>query len=213
MSAQATLPRAVARSRRIDLRVVVGILLFLAGILATSGIIREANERSTVLVAAANLEAGHALRPDDLRVAEIGLGAGVASIDADELDVLSGRVLAGPVEAGQILSPATIAAGPPLDTNEVAISVAVPPAHAVGGALQSGNRVAVLATREPERPFARTTVLLSGVRVIAVRHPEGAGADPSLTVTLAVSTDDAAAVAQAANSGVIDLVLLPGGPE
>lgn len=213
MSAQATLPRAVARSRRIDLRVVVGLLLFLAGILATSGIIRQANERSTVLVAAANLEAGHALQPGDLQVAEIGLGAGVASIDADELDALSGRVLAGPVESGQILSPSTIAAGPPLDADEVAISVAVPPAHAVGGTLQSGNRVAVLATREPERALARTTVLLSGVRVIAVLHPEGAGADPSLTVTLAVSTDDAAAIAQAANSGVIDLVLLPGGPE
>lgn len=210
MSTQA-LPRAVARSRRIDLRIVVGLLLFLAGVLATSAIVRQANERSSVLVAATDLEAGHALAPGDLRVAEVSIGGGVASIGADQLDVVAGRVLAGPVESGQVLSPSSIAAGPPLEPGQVAISVGVLPAHAAGGALQSGNRVMVLATEDPDRPTARTAVLLSDVRVIAVGHPEGPGADPSLTVTLAVAEEDAAALAQAANSGVLDLVLLPGG--
>ncbi len=212
MSTQ-VLPRAVARSRRIDLRVVAGLLLFLAGVLATSAIIRQANERSAVLVAAADLDAGHALQPGDLRVAEVGLSGGVASIGAGELEAVSGRVLAGAVESGQILSPATIAAGPPLEAGQVAISVGVLPAHAAGGALQSGSRVMVLATQDPDRPSARTTVLLSEVRVIAVDHSEGPGADPSLTVTIALAAEDAAAVAQAANSGLVDLVLLPGGSQ
>src|SRR5918996_2514532 len=112
MSTQA-IPRAVARSRRIDLRVVLGLLLFLGGVLATSSIVRQANERSAVLVAATDLDVGHALDPADVRVAEIGLGSGVAAIGADQLDSLTGRVLAGPVESGQVLSPSTVAAGAP----------------------------------------------------------------------------------------------------
>ncbi|MGH2383378.1 MAG: hypothetical protein ACRDG7_19475, partial [Candidatus Limnocylindria bacterium] len=56
-----------------------------------------------------------------------------------------------------------------------------------------------------------TSVLLSEVEVVAVTQEQGPAADPLLTVTLAVSSDDAAAVAQAANSGVLDLALLPAG--
>jgi Flp pilus assembly protein CpaB len=207
MSAQA--PRAIARSRRIDMRVVVGLLLFFVGILATSGIIRQAQERTPVLVAAHSLEPGHTIEKSDLRVAEIGLSPGIASLSANQLEAVEGSVLSAPLEAGQVMTPGAVGAGPALNAGQVAISVGVAPQHAAGGRLRSGDRVQLLATEDPDRPTARTSLLLSDVEVIAVHQEQGPAADPILTVTLAVSSDDATAVAQAANSGVLDLALLP----
>jgi Flp pilus assembly protein CpaB len=208
MSAQA-LPRAIARSRRIDLRVVVGLLLFFVGILATSGIIRRAQERTPVLVATQSLEPGRTIEKSDLRVAELGLSPGVASLPANELEAVTGSVLRAPLEAGQVITPGAVAAGPAVGAGQVAISVGVAPQHAAGGSLRSGDRVQLLATEDTDRPTATTTLLLSGVEVISVDQEQGPAADPLLTVTLAVSSDDATAVAQAANSGVLDLALLP----
>lgn len=210
MSAQA-LPRAIARTRRIDMRVVVGLLLFVVGILATSGLIRQAQERTPVLVATQALQPGHTVEVGDLRVAEVGLSPGVASLSASELDAVVGRVVTAPVEAGQVMTPGAMSSGPPLAAGEVAISVGVAPQHAAGGSLQAGDRVTLLATEDPDRPTARTSELLSDVEVITVQQEQGPAADPLLTVTLAIASDDAAAVAQAANSGVLDLALLPAG--
>lgn len=210
MSAQ-VLPRAIARTRRIDMRVVVGLLLFTVGILATSGLIRQAQERTPVLVATRTLEPGDTIQEGDLRVAEVGLSPGVASIPADRLETLVGQVLTAPVENGQIMTPGALSSAPSLAPGEVAISIGVPPQHAVAGNLKAGDRVRLLATEDPGRPTARTSVLLSDVRVVAVHQEDAPAADPTLTVTLGVAADDATAVAQSANSGVLDLVLQPGG--
>lgn len=210
MSTQA-LPRAIARTRRIDLRVVVGLLLFIVGILATSGLVRQAKERTPVLVAARSLEPGETLQSEDLRVAEMGLASGVATVSADDLDSVVGQELTSPVEAGQVLAPGAIASGPSFSAGQVALSVAVAPSRAAGGSLRSGDRVMLLGTEDPDRPTARTTILLSSVEVISVDEAQGPGVEPNLTVTLAVEQDDAPAVVQAANSGVLDLVLLPSG--
>lgn len=205
------LPRAVARSRRIDLRVVVGLLLFAVGILATSGVIREANERTSVLVAARTLQPGQTLRPDDIRVAEVGLAPGIVAIFAADVHDIVGEAVVSPLEEGQILSPASVATGSALAPGQVAMSVAVAPSHAAGGALQAGNRVMVLSTQSPDRTSARTVVLLAEVEILSVGSEDGPGAEPAITVTLAVSESEAPILAQAANSGVIDLVLLPAG--
>lgn len=205
------LPRALARSRHIDFRVVVGLLLFVVGVLATSAVIRQAEERTPVLVATRPLQPGHTLEASDIRVAEVGLSSDLASLGADEYDAVVGRVLAAPLEPGQLLAPAAVAETMLLGPGEVAMSVGVAPDHATGGALRSGDRVMVLATENLNRQAASTSVLLSDVAVISVERPETPGAEPTLTVTLAVTGDDAPALAQAANSGVIDLVLLPTG--
>lgn len=208
MSAQ-VLPRAAVRTRRIDLRIVVGLLLFVVGVLATSGLIRQAKERTPVLVVTRALEPGEILGSEDLRVAEMGLASGIATVSADDLDSVVGGILTSPLEAGQVLAPGAISGGPSLSTEQVAMSVAVAPSRAAGGNLRSGDRVMLLGTEDPDRPTARTTVLLPSVEVVAVDEAQGPGVDPNLTVTLAVGANDAQSVVQAANSGVLDLVLLP----
>jgi Flp pilus assembly protein CpaB len=208
MSAQ-VLPRAAAQTRRIDLRIVVGLLLFIVGVLATSSLIRQAKQRSPVLVVARSLQPGDTMGSSDLRVAELGLASGVATVPAADVNSVVGHALTSPVEAGQVLAPGAISQAPALATGQVALSVPVAPAHAAGGSLRSGERVMLLGTEDPDRPTARTTVLLPSVQVIAVATAQGPGVEPNLTVTLAVGTRDAQSVVQAANSGVLDLVLLP----
>jgi Flp pilus assembly protein CpaB len=54
-------------------------------------------------------------------------------------------------------------------------------------------------------------MLLSSVEVVAVETIESAGTKPALTITLAVLPDNAQRVVEAANAGVLDLVLIPRG--
>lgn len=206
-----TLPRAAAKVRRIDFRVVIGLLLFVVGVIATSGIIQKARERSPILVAAQPMEAGETIEAADLQVAEMGLAPGVTTVGASELDAVVGQTLRAPLEPGQLLAPGAVASGPAIAAGEVAMSIGIPPARAAGGNLRAGDRVMALATSNPDRPNATTSVLISGVEVVAVQLPSEQAADPNITVTLAVSSTDAAALAQSQNSGLIDLVRLPSG--
>jgi Flp pilus assembly protein CpaB len=210
VSAQA-IPRAIVRTRRIDLRVVVGLLLFVVGVVATAGVMRQAQERTPVLVAARSLVPGETLSSGDLRVAEIGLAPGVATLPATATESLVGRMVTARVEEGQVLSPATVADELPTTDGKVALSVEVPPSHAAGAAIRSGDRVMLFATRDPGRSTASTTMLLSSVEVVAVEAVESAGTQPSLTITLAVLPQNAQRVVEATNAGVLDLVLIPRG--
>ncbi|MDQ3963591.1 MAG: Flp pilus assembly protein CpaB [Actinomycetota bacterium] len=212
MSAQA-IPRAAVRARRVDLRVVAGLLLFVLGILGTTGLVREANERTPVLVAARALAPGETVQPSDLRVAEVGLAPGVATVPAADVQSLVGRMVTTAVEEGQVIPPAVVAETFPAAEEKVAVSVEVPPARAAGGTVSPGDRVMLFATKDPGRPLAQTTMLLSSVEVLAVEAAEGPGVQPTLTVTLGVLPENAQRVVQATNAGIVDLVLLPRGAD
>jgi hypothetical protein len=65
-----------SRLRRIDLRVVVGLAVLLAGVVGTLGIVRQAGERTPVLVMARDVPAGEVIGVQDVRAAELGLAPG-----------------------------------------------------------------------------------------------------------------------------------------
>ena len=68
-SAEALLPRAHVRLRRIDLRVAVGLLLMLVAIFGGASLIRTAQARIPVLVGAAAVQPGDVITASDIRVA------------------------------------------------------------------------------------------------------------------------------------------------
>lgn len=201
----------MVKARRIDLRVVAGLLLFGVGTLATSSVIRQAQEKTPVLVADGALQPGHVIEAGDLRAAGLSLAPGVSSVPADRSDALVGTTVARPLVPGQLLHPDDVSHGMPLSPGHVAVSVGVSAPQAAGGQLRPGDLVMVLSTENPDRPEARTTMVLSSVEVLSVSEPADVSAGPELTVTLEVDADDAAAVTQAAHSGAIDLVLYPPG--
>jgi Flp pilus assembly protein CpaB len=69
-------PQAAARARRIDLRVLLGLALLLAGVLGTLAIVQQAGQRSPVLVMARSVQAGQVIGAEDVRVAELGTAPG-----------------------------------------------------------------------------------------------------------------------------------------
>ena len=73
-------PRSTARLRRIDLRVVIGLALLLAGVLGTVAVVQRAGQRVPVLVMAREVPAGQVVGDQDVRVAELGLAPGVATL-------------------------------------------------------------------------------------------------------------------------------------
>jgi hypothetical protein len=202
-------PRSAARLRRLDLRVVIGLALLLAGVVGTVGVVQRTGQRTPVLVMAGDVPAGQVTAAQDVRVAELGLAPGVAVLGVRDRGRVVGRVASVPLAAGQVLGPAAVAEGPPLAAGQVLMSVAVAPEHAAAGTLRAGDQVAVVASSPADQPTtARAAVLLSGVLVVSVVAPgPDAGGDGKLLVSLAIPEQQAAALAQAAH-GTVDPVLL-----
>lgn len=163
-----------------------------------------APEAFPVVVAARSLEAGRALGAEDLALARYPPRTAPAGV-VGEPDLLLGRLLAGPVRAGEPLTDARLV-GPGLTALLPAGEVAAPvrPADlAVAALVRTGDRVDVLATA-PGATEAET--LASGVRVVAAG---GTGDDPAAGLLLvAVDTPTAARLA-AASAGATLTVSLP----
>jgi Flp pilus assembly protein CpaB len=207
--ASTALPQAAARLRRIDLRVVIGLAVLLVGVAGTLGVVQQAGEHTPVLVMARDVPAGRVIGTQDVRVAELGLAPGVATLGIGERGRVVGQVASVPLAAGQVLSPSSITESPPLGPGQAVMSLAVAPEHAAAGTLRAGDRVAVVASGKPDQPFTPAQVLLSPVQVLSVlASQDEAGSDRKLLVSLAVRPEQAAVLAQAAQ-GTVDLVLLP----
>jgi len=207
--ASTVLPRAAARARRIDLRVLVALVLLLAGVLGTFGVVRRLAAHTPVLVMARQVQAGATIGADDVRVAELGLTSGVATLPPQARDRVVGQVAVVPLAAGQVLAPDLVTQSAPVGADQVAMSVALPPEQAAGGMVRAGDQVELIATPRSATGDGHAVVLLESVRVLAV----SASADPSgsgkLVISLVVPRQRAPAVAQAA-AGRVDLAVLGG---
>lgn len=214
MQATEAIPRAHARVRRLDLRVVVGLLLMLVAVLGGASLIRSAQARTTALVAAGTVQPGEVIEVSDLRVVEVSLPAGVAYLPDSMKSEIVGRVAAEPLWEGKMLGPGSVSEAPPLAPGMVAITLLLPRESAVGGGVRTGDRVAVLASPGADqvgvdRQRSATTILFTDVPVLSVRQASTAEAQ-GLLVTLTLRLEEARALAEARVSGRVDLALLPG---
>src|SRR4029453_2252075 len=202
---------AHSRLRRLDLRVAVGVLLMLVAVLGGASLIRSAQDRIPVLVAAGSVQPGEVIGPSDLRVVEMSVPAGVAYLSARAKGRVEGGVAGEPLWDGKVLGPGSVAEAPPVAAGMVAITLLLPPQSAVGGDIRSGDRVAVLSSPGVDeaggnQQQAATTILLPDVPVLSVRDAstsEGEG----VFVTLTLRLDEARAIAEARASGRVDLAL------
>jgi Flp pilus assembly protein CpaB len=212
---EALVAGAHSRLRRLDLRVAIGLLLMTVAVLGGASLIRNAQARTPVLVAAGSVQPGEVIEASDLRVAEISLPAGVSYLSASMEGEIEGRVAAEPLWDGKVLATGSVAETPPLATGMVAITLLLPPESAVGGGVRAGDNVAVLSSpgvneAGADQQSSATTILLTEVPVLSVRQASTAEGE-GLLVTLTLRLEEARAVAEARASGRVDLVLLPGG--
>jgi len=208
-AAESLLPRAHIRLRRLDLRVAVGLLLMLVAVFGGASLIKSAQARTPVLVAARAVQPGEVITAADLRVADISLAGGVAHLPAAMRDQIVGRVAAEPLWDGKLLASGSVSQSPPLPAGMVAMSLSLKPDHAVSGSIRPGDAVAVIASTAPGRSKQQTTILFTSVSVLSVKHAE-ATEGGGVLVTLRLRLEEARSLAAARAAGSVDLVLLSG---
>ncbi|MBN1091525.1 Flp pilus assembly protein CpaB [Blastococcus sp. TML/M2B] len=164
-----------------------------------------APEPVPVVVAARSLDAGRALGPGDLALSRYAVGTAPGGVVADPA-LLVGRVLAGPVRAGEPLTDTRLV-GPGLTALLTSGQVAAPVRLAdlsVAALVRTGDRVDVLATAPGA---AEAEVLAAGVRVLAAG---GSGEDRATGLLLvAVDPPTAARLAAASTSDTLTVSLPP----
>ncbi|MGH2948863.1 MAG: RcpC/CpaB family pilus assembly protein, partial [Solirubrobacteraceae bacterium] len=114
--------------------------------------------------------------------------------------------LASALPAGTPLPRSALAARAPATS---AMTLAVPALHALGGALQPGDRVTVLATFGAGSGHARTRPVARGLQVLAVGALPPSVDPTTATVPVTVALSDVALasdLALAGNHGKLDLL-------
>lgn len=215
--------RPISKPRRIDLRLVLGVLLLLIGIGGSILFYSSNADTQAVLVATRDLSVGATLREEDLAAARVRLDGSLytAAIPASQLAEIINKPVGAPVYAQQVLVRAQLADPPRLATGQVAMTIAVKAEAAVGGKLKPQDLVQVLVTTDKGKPGSQTELVLDGVAIYSVGYDErlsaaGGGATASersngaiTSVTLVLTPAQAVLLARAKHNGELDIALLP----
>lgn len=196
--------RRLGRSRRVDPRLVAGIVLLLVSIVAGDRLLTSGRATTPVLVATRDLAAGHVLAPGDLVAARVRLSSAARPAYLPATTPLTGRVLARAVGTGELLPAAAIGAGAAAPARLVAVAVA----DGHRPLLSAGDVVDLYVTTSRAGAACTTIPAVRGVEVaddVPVAATSG-----SATVVLRVPVGQAAAVVLAAASGALDIVVTRG---
>lgn len=223
--------RALRQPRRFDGRALVGLFLTAVSVFGALFLWSATSGTRGVLVATRDRPAGTLLADNDLAVARVRVDDDIyrAAIPESERKQLTGRPLAEPVHAQQVLVRAQFASRPPLAPDHVAMTIPLSADVAPGLRLRPGDAVQVIATLNKGTPNPRTETAVERAVVYDVAYEErrttvspelatgGTGADlggrrgpgAPITITLAVTTNEAGKLASARWNGSLDVVILP----
>lgn len=191
-------------------RAVTGALLITLAFIGTLVLTRRADAGPTTrfVVATRPVAPGERLSADAVALTELALPAPQAEVAFDALpDVLDATAL-GPLAPGELVQRSAVRRpGDGPSTSGPQLTVALERARALGGRLQVGEPVDVLATYGTGE-VATTLVLARGATVVAVDAPRtGVGSSGAVLVTLTLPGVDAAlATAHAGEVGALTLV-------
>ncbi|MCC6387441.1 MAG: Flp pilus assembly protein CpaB [Dehalococcoidia bacterium] len=204
---------------RVDRRMLVGFLLVVTSLAGGVLIWQSTTDTTAILVAARDIPPGHVIERDDLRLADVRLDSGLASLalTESELDVAVGRTASTTIHAGEMLVRPDLTSGLVLGPDEVAITIPVA-ADTIYPGLRPTDEVTVLATGNAGRPESATVTLLDRATVFAiglerrvVRSSTSNSPNDGATlanITLAVPRSEAETVAHAVTNATITIVLL-----
>jgi len=185
---------------------VVMIVAGLLGVVLTLSVLRQSDEGPRRLVAATDLAPGTVIDADAVRAEPVDASASVLGGTFGEYDLgeLRGQVVTAPISKGALVARDAVR---PRREGGVARSMSfpLPMARAMGSALESGDRVDVIAVHEGGTDAA---YVMTDAEVLDVDGARGGplGAPDDVTITLAVDADAAIRVATALEAGPVTLV-------
>jgi Flp pilus assembly protein CpaB len=188
-----SLPRSLLS--RLSTGHLVMIVAGLLGLLLTVAVLRRADERQPVAVAAYDLSPGTALTESAVRYENVKMDESLLDtiVQREEVRGLDGSVAAYPIAKGELISRRAIrpAAAP---AGKRAMSIPIDPARAVNGELEAGDRVDVILAANHE-----VSIIVADAQVLSVSRPDRGGAfggiDDTFAVTLAVDARESQLVA------------------
>jgi Flp pilus assembly protein CpaB len=178
----------------------------LLGVVLTLSVLRSADDARAVLVAADDLVPGTVIEAGSVRTARIDADDAVLSslYAPDDLDALEGRVATASIAKGSLVTRDAVQS---LDAGAAvrSMSFPIPRAHALGGAVDTGDRVDILAVG-PDG--ADAGYVMTDVEVLAVDGGRGGplGTTDDVTMTIAVESEGAVRLAAALERGTVTLV-------
>jgi len=210
-------PVEVAQARRIavpgwlNVRTVLGLLLFSIAFVGAQRLIADARATVPVLVAARDLPSDYALTSADFVRAEVALPPELTSRYALASRNLDGVALTRPVAEGEMIALSWVASGRYVGEGR-AMTIPITAEHAVGGDLRSGDRVDILATFDGGDVRARTVAVAEGVEIVSSVEAGGlvTGEASVIGVTVAVTPQQAAELTFAIRSAELDVVRVEG---
>lgn len=158
------------RRRYVDARLIVGLLLVTASIMAVVGIVTAADEGEDVLVAPRLLTAGQVLHADELEVRRVALGLERHGYLSPNDVPVEGVVVTRTIGAGELVPASAVgdARGPSSTTVVVALSTALGATVRPGDSLDLWSSPALEAGR-----FGPPAVIASGTQLVRTVSAEG----------------------------------------
>lgn len=187
-------------------QLVVAVLLVAVSALAGVVVFSQASARVPVLALANPVERGQMLASEDLRVVYVASDDPVATIPAEDLGSLVGRLAVADLGEGVIVAPGFFAAEEQLAAGEGVVGLELSPGEYPTMRLAAGDVVDVVATGPMND--RSSGVLAAGAVVFEVAE---LGTQGSRFVSLRMPTETARVVAGAAAGDRVRLVLVGGG--
>lgn len=195
------------RAGRSNTRVVLAVLLIVAGAAIGGALYLAGDSRIQVVVAARDIPVGTVISAADLTAGEMS-GSGVGAIAGADASRLLGQSATTRIPAGALLHADMVDPAPPPGEGRIAVGLALTAGQLPAAELTPDRVVQVLQvppTTEATVEAPVSTVLVDDALVLSVTSdPSGAW-----LVTVAVDEDDAPAVAAAAAAGRVSVGLLP----
>lgn len=201
-------PSLAPRRRRIKgTEVALGLFIAVACALAAVLIHLGSVERTAVLAARVDVDQGQVIRAQDLKVVNVAADSDVAHVGREELDDVVGRRATTAIVTGQLLADGMTTNEDSVGPGEAVVGLALLPGQLPSLDLTAGDRVHVVSSTLADAEAGsdeRDPVLTRSATVVSV---EALDADRRL-VTLVTSEADAEAVAAAAGSDSLRLVVV-----
>jgi Flp pilus assembly protein CpaB len=186
----------------------VGVALIILALIIDLGVLSASGKRTPVLIATHTLPAGTILSASDLRTGQITAESSLlnALLPAGESQRVIGQRLSSAVPAGTPVPAGALASS---QSSSSALVLSVPEFDAIGGNLQPGDRVTVLATFGAGSGPATTRPVARNLEVLAVGEvsPNSNPSTTTIPVTVAVENASiASSLALANEDAKLDLL-------
>ncbi|MFV1989584.1 MAG: SAF domain-containing protein, partial [Acidimicrobiales bacterium] len=185
--------------------VVLGVLLVSSSILGFALWSIAQGERTAVLVASSNIDAGAVIQRGDLVAIGVGADAGVRLLEQNQIDLIVGRRARGPIPAGTPLSLQLVTNTDALPKGSAVVGAALSAGEYPTSALRAGDSVQLIQVAGGANAAEDGLRILGVAKVWTIESLSGS-AEPRLFISLLVDESQTVEVANAVSLGQLRLV-------